>query len=118
MKVTPFRARVYAVVRRIPRGKVATYRIVAQAIRCRSCRAVGQALRNNPFAPRVPCHRVIASDLTFGGFNGHTAGGEIRRKQRLLAAEGVLFLGGRLADIGRMCSVGALMRRMCGGTDA
>lgn len=75
-----------------------TYALLGRAIGCRSPRAVGQALRRNPFAPEVPCHRVIASDLTPGGFNGARRGTEISRKLRLLAAEGVKFRDGRLAD--------------------
>ena len=101
--VTEFEQRVYAAIARIPRGRVSTYRLVAQAIGCGSAQAVGQALRRNPFAPRVPCHRVIASDLSIGGFAGHTAGREIRRKLDILAREGVRFEGGRLADKGRVC---------------
>lgn len=91
----------------IPRGQVTTYALLGKAIDCRSPRAVGQALRRNPFAPQVPCHRVIASDLTPGGFNGARGGTarggtEIKRKLRLLAAEGVEFRDGRLADPSRI----------------
>jgi methylated-DNA-[protein]-cysteine S-methyltransferase len=64
---------------------------------------VGQALRRNPFAPEVPCHRVIAADLTIGGFAGRRQGREIVRKQALLAAEGVRFTrAGRLAEPERL----------------
>lgn len=95
--ITPFQGRVYKAVAKIPRGRVATYKIIAAYLRCGSCRAVGQALRRNPFAPRVPCHRVIASDLSPGGFCGAEAGAPLRRKLRLLAREGVQFRKGRLA---------------------
>lgn len=55
----------------IPKGRVSTYGDLAKALSPPSCaRAVGQAMRRNPFAPRVPCHRVIASDLRLGGFSG------------------------------------------------
>ena len=67
-------------------------------IGCRSPRAIGQALRANPFAPQVPCHRVIASDLTIGGFQGKTSGPALARKLRLLAAEGIDFNNGHLSD--------------------
>lgn len=96
--ITPFQRRVYEAVKEIPRGYVTTYKILARYITCRSCRAVGQALRRNPFAPHVPCHRVIASDLTPGGFSGKRTGAPIRRKLKLLAAEGVKFKNRRLAD--------------------
>ncbi len=71
---------------------------MGRRIGCRSPRAIGQSLRANPFAPEVPCHRVIASDLTPGGFNGRTRGRQLTRKLQLLAAEGVHFQNNRLAD--------------------
>lgn len=97
-EVTAFQARVFEAVSRIPRGKVSTYARVAAAVGCRSSRAVGQALMRNPYAPRVPCHRVIGSDLGLGGFNGCRVGHEVSRKQALLKSEGVEFRDGRLAD--------------------
>jgi methylated-DNA-[protein]-cysteine S-methyltransferase len=96
--VTPFQQRVYDAVMRIPSGSVTTYGRLAKAVGCPSARAVGQALRHNPFAPRVPCHRVIRADLTPGGFSGAARGAEIRRKLTLLRREGVSFRAGRLAD--------------------
>lgn len=100
---TPFQQRVYEALCRVPKGKVTTYGLLARHLKCGSPRAVGQALRRNPFAPRVPCHRVIAADLRLGGFCGARDGTQIRRKQRLLAAEGVAFdAQGRLADPGRV----------------
>ena len=86
---TPFQERVYAACREIPAGKVTTYARLGRRIGCKSARAVGQALRHNPYAPQTPCHRVVASDLGIGGFNGHTGGSEIRRKIALLEGEGV-----------------------------
>ena len=100
--VTPFRRRVYDALCAVPAGRVTTYGRLAAAVGCGSARAVGGALRANPFAPRVPCHRVIAADLTPGGFSGATAGPELRRKLRLLAAEGVRFANGRLAEPDRL----------------
>ena len=96
--ISPFAARVYAALKRVPRGRVITYAALARRVGCRSPRAVGQALRANPFAPRVPCHRVIAADLTPGGFVGKTRGPALTRKLRLLAEEGVRFAEGRLAE--------------------
>lgn len=96
--ISAFQQRVYAAVRRIPKGQVTTYKILAETIGCGSSRAVGQALRRNPFAPEVPCHRVISSDLSIGGFSGEYRGDQISRKQALLAGEGVLFIDNYLAD--------------------
>jgi len=60
-QVTDFQERVYTLLKQIPRGKVTTYAAISKALNS-SPRAVGGALRNNPFAPEVPCHRCIASD--------------------------------------------------------
>jgi len=97
-QVTEFEGRVYEALKKIPRGKVTTYKMLAGAVGCGSSRAVGQALRRNPFAPVVPCHRVIRSNLTLGGFAGKTSGEFLRRKTTLLAREGVEFADGRLAE--------------------
>lgn len=74
-----------------------TYAALGRRIGCRSPRAIGQALRTNPFAPQVPCHRVIANDLSPGGFNGRTSGAALAKKLRLLATEGIVFKNGHLA---------------------
>ena len=101
-QITRFEQRVYDAARKIPRGKVTTYARLARAIRCGSPRAVGQALARNPFAPEVPCHRVIASDLGLGGFQGNSRGRPVARKLEMLAEEGVLFADGRLVDADRV----------------
>ena len=89
---TGFENRVYEALRTIPRGKVTTYGLLARHLGCGSPRAVGQALRRNPFAPATPCHRVVGGDLRIGGFHGSADGPPIREKRRLLRAEGVVFL--------------------------
>ncbi len=102
MRISDFQERVYRVVRCVPRGRVTTYKLLAAAVGCRSPRAVGQALRHNPFAPEVPCHRVIRADLTIGGFMGEEQGPLRRRKIELLRREGVLFRRGVLVDAARL----------------
>jgi methylated-DNA-[protein]-cysteine S-methyltransferase len=101
-KPTVFEERVYAALRQVPRGRVTTYAALARRIGCGSPRAVGQALRRNPHAPDVPCHRVIASDRTPGGFAGERAGPALQRKLALLEEEGVSFAGGRLSNPGQI----------------
>ncbi|MEO0453938.1 MAG: MGMT family protein [Verrucomicrobiota bacterium] len=86
---TPFEQKVYAALKKIPVGKVTTYAILAKHIGVNSARAVGQALRRNPNAPAVPCHRVVRSDLTLGGYQGKTAGAGLKKKIALLEEEGV-----------------------------
>ena len=90
-ETTPFQRRVYEALLEVPRGSVTTYGALARKIGCRSAQAVGQALKANPFAPRVPCHRVVAADGSLGGFCGKRDGEEILRKRRLLESEGVHF---------------------------
>lgn len=97
-QVSAFARCVYAALCKIPPGRVITYAALGRRIGCRSPRAIGQALRANPFAPQVPCHRVIAGDLSPGGFNGRTSGAALAKKLRLLATEGVVFQNGRLAE--------------------
>ena len=98
MEVTSFQKKVYDAISKIPKGNVSTYKLVADYIGCRSAQAVGQALKRNPFAPEVPCHRVISSDLTIGGFGGEVLGIKIRNKIKLLKSEGVKFKDGRIVD--------------------
>lgn len=89
-----FSQRVLAVTARIPRGKVTSYGTIAAALgNPKAARAVGMALHVNPYAPDVPCHRVIGSD---GKLTGFASG--IRRKAQLLRKEGVEVWDGRIAD--------------------
>lgn len=84
-----FAERVYAAVRRIPKGKVASYALVAfSAGSPRACRAAGNALHKNPYFGEVPCHRVVASD---GSLAGKFAFGGCEVQQKMLEAEGVFL---------------------------
>ena len=91
---TVFEERVYRLISGIPRGQVSTYGGIARALGCGSAQAVGQALRRNPFAPEVPCHRVVAGDGSIGGFTGRRSGEAIDKKVALLISEGVVFDSG------------------------
>eukprot|EP00600_Ochromonadales_sp_CCMP1393_P015599 CAMPEP_0175019506 /NCGR_PEP_ID=MMETSP0005-20121125/13595_1 /TAXON_ID=420556 /ORGANISM="Ochromonas sp., Strain CCMP1393" /LENGTH=243 /DNA_ID=CAMNT_0016277247 /DNA_START=88 /DNA_END=818 /DNA_ORIENTATION=+ len=89
-----FDRKVYAACYQVPQGKVATYKSIAEAIGSPgACRAVGSSLRRNPFAPKVPCHRVVSSNLSLGGFHGSKdpRGDLLVKKQKLLLSEGVTF---------------------------
>jgi methylated-DNA-[protein]-cysteine S-methyltransferase len=88
---TIFEQKVYSTVSKIPPGFVSTYSAIAAACGSGSARAVGQALRKNPFAPQVPCHRVVRSDGSLGGFFGKSSGAALAKKRALLEAEGVEF---------------------------
>ena len=92
--LSPFRLRVYLELLNVPRGETITYGELARRIGCKRPRAVGQALKNNPFAPEVPCHRVIAADGSLGGFFGEKSADALARKRALLESEGVKILEG------------------------
>ncbi|MBS3124882.1 MGMT family protein [Candidatus Woesearchaeota archaeon] len=99
--VTSFAAKVYERCSQIPKGKVSTYGAIARALDS-SPRAVGQALRCNPFAPNVPCHRVVSSDGRIGGFMGGTSGKEIERKIGLLRKENVIVEQGSIVEFNKI----------------
>ena len=81
-----FTEKVYDVVKKIPKGKVLTYKEVAKkAGNEKASRAVGNILHKN-FDPSIPCHRVIRSDGKFGGYNRG-----MESKKELLIKEGVRF---------------------------
>jgi methylated-DNA-[protein]-cysteine S-methyltransferase len=106
VEITPFQRRVYEAVLQIAHGRVTTYKWLGLSIGCGSPRAIGQALRRNPLAPEVPCHRIVSSDARIGGFAGETDGPEITKKLRLLAEEGVIFEDGKLADSAQIYTFG------------
>ncbi len=91
-----FAEKVYEELRKVPKGKVTTYKLLAEKLGTKAYRAVGSALKNNPYAPEVPCHRVIKSDGKIGGFMGKIGGEEVARKIVLLRNEGVEILGGKV----------------------
>ena len=86
-EITPFQKRVYLELLNVPAGEVITYGELARRIGCRSAQAVGQALKRNPFAPVVPCHRVVAAGGSIGGYFGKRDGEQIERKRALIEAE-------------------------------
>ena len=86
-QITPFQRRVYLELLNVQSGESITYGELARRIGCRSAQAVGQALKRNPFAPDVPCHRVVAADGSLGGYNGMREGEQIERKRILLEQE-------------------------------
>lgn len=87
-RYTPFQRKVWLACARIPKGETRTYGELAREIGCPgAARAVGTALSKNPFAPTVPCHRVICKSGAMGGFS---APGGVKAKLKLLEREGAL----------------------------
>lgn len=94
---TAFQRKVWKACSSIPRGKVATYSQIATAIGSpKAVRAVGTALSKNPYAPTVPCHRVVRSD---GKVGHYSASGGTPKKIKMLNAEGVAVKDGKV-DLG------------------
>jgi O-6-methylguanine DNA methyltransferase len=90
--MTAFQKRVLQWVRQIPQGKVASYKDVAEAVGSpRAYRAVGSIMANNPFPYHIPCHRVVKSDLSIGGY-----GSSPETKAQFLLAEGVEISRGKV----------------------
>ena len=86
---TKFQLTVWEYLKKIPHGSVKTYSQVAKGIgKPLAVRAVANAIGKNPYAPRIPCHRVIRSDGSLGGYSGK---GGIKTKILLLKKEGVTF---------------------------
>ena len=93
-----FDEKVWKLMEKIPKGRVTTYGLVAKKLNTKAYRAVGNACRRNPYAPRVPCHRVVRSDGTVGGFGGKTSGKNVKKKIQMLRKEHVEIINGRIAD--------------------
>ena len=89
LKGTKFQIEVWKFLKKIPKGKVKTYKQVAIGInKPKSSRAVANACAKNPYSPKIPCHRIIRSDGRLGGFSGP---GGIKAKKKLLKKEGFSF---------------------------
>ena len=89
LKGTKFQIKVWKYLKTIKKGSVLTYSDVAKGIKKpRAVRAVANAIGKNPYAPKIPCHRVIRSDGSLGGYSGK---GGIKTKKKLLKSEGILL---------------------------
>jgi O-6-methylguanine DNA methyltransferase len=97
-----FDEKVWKLMERIPKGRVTTYGEIAKKLDTKAYRAVGNACRKNPYAPRVPCHRVVRSDGTIGGFGGKTSGKSVEEKTRMLRNENVEVKDGKIVNVGKV----------------
>jgi methylated-DNA-[protein]-cysteine S-methyltransferase len=94
-----FDEKVWKLMERIPKGRVTTYGQIANKLGTRAYRAVGNACRKNPYAPRVPCHRVVRSDGTVDGFGGKISGENVREKIQRLREENIEVKNGRIVNL-------------------
>lgn len=88
-----FNEKVWKLTKKIPKGKVTTYKELAKALNTKAYRAVGTALKKNPYAPKVPCHRVVNSDGTIGGYKGKK---NSKEKIKILKKEGIEIKNNRI----------------------
>ena len=86
-----FNERCYALLRKVPPGNVTTYKEIAHALHTKAYRAVGNAMNKNPYAPDVPCHRVVKSNGEVGGFASGT-----KKKISILKKEGIKITDGKI----------------------
>ncbi|OGJ13378.1 cysteine methyltransferase [Candidatus Pacearchaeota archaeon RBG_19FT_COMBO_34_9] len=86
-----FYEKCYKILKKVPKGKVTTYKEIAKALNSKAYRAVGNAMHNNPYAPIVPCHRVIKSNGEIGGFFSGR-----KNKIRLLREEGIEIINNKV----------------------
>lgn len=92
-----FNEQCYELLRKVPVGRVTTYGAIAKAMGTKAFQAVGLAMNQNPYAPEVPCHRVVKSNGELGGF----AHGP-RRKIEMLREEGIQVEDGRIVDFDKV----------------
>jgi len=90
-----FNEKVWDLLKKIPRGKVTTYGLIARELNSRAYRAVGRACKMNTHAPKVPCHRVVESSGKIGNYSGS---GGAKTKIRLLTEEGILIKNNRIEN--------------------
>ena len=91
---TKFQKIVWNCIANIPEGKVLTYQELAIEIgHPKSFRAVASACGKNPYAPEIPCHRVVRKDRYLGGYS---AEGGIEKKKYILEKEGHKFINGKI----------------------
>ena len=89
LKGTKFQLKVWNFLKKIPKGTVKTYSEVAKGIgKPLAVRAVANAIGKNPYSPQIPCHRVIRSDGSLGGYSGK---GGSKTKKFLLKKEGIML---------------------------
>jgi len=96
-----FEGEVYNLCRKIPKGRVTTYKILAEKLNTKSYRLVGKVLSNNPYAPEVPCHRIVSSSGKLLGFKGSTKAQALKAKQKLLEQEGIAVNNMKIKDFNK-----------------
>lgn len=95
MFIMKFQENVWKLMKQIPKGKVTTYGQIAKKLGTKAYRAVGSVCKRNPYAPVVPCHRVVKSNGEVGNYSGS---GGIKKKISLLKKEGITVRNNKIVD--------------------
>ncbi len=97
-----FAEKVYSLVKKVPKGKITTYKEIAEALNTKAYRAVGTVLAKNPGSfmegGNIPCHRVVCSDGKIGGFCGKKEGRAVKLKKKLLESEGLKIKNNKIIN--------------------
>ncbi len=88
-----FQAKVLSLTKKVPKGKVTTYKEIAKAMKTKAYRDVGRALHDNKTPVVIPCHRVVASNGSIGGYSRG-----IKKKIQLLKKEGIKIKNNKIVD--------------------
>jgi len=88
---TEFQNKIYETLRKVPKGKVTTYKELANALKTKAYQSIGTAMKVNPYAPIVPCHRVVKNNGSVGFFKGKKEGKAITEKINMLKKEGIVI---------------------------
>lgn len=91
-----FYEKCYSLLKKVPAGKITTYKALAEALNTKAYRTVGTAMNKNPYAPEVPCHRVVKSNGEIGEFASGT-----EKKVEMLKKEGILIRDNKIQDFER-----------------
>ncbi|MBT4858893.1 MGMT family protein [archaeon] len=118
--MTTFNEKCYTLLKKVPKGRVTTYKEISNALETKAYQAVGNAMRCNPYVsemqnisdhaqkssisdtPKVPCHRVVKSDGNIGGFKGKTKGKEISEKINILKKEGIQIKNNKIVKFDKI----------------
>ena len=98
MSCLDFDQKVLELTKKIPKGRVTTYKAIANKLGTKAYRAVGNALKKNPYSPKAPCHRVVNSDGNVGGYKGIK---NSKEKIKLLRKENIGIKKNKIADLKR-----------------
>ena len=95
LKMKTFQDKVLALVKRIPKGKITTYKEIGKALKRKGhvYRAVGRALKENKTPIKIPCHRIVCSDASIGGYSRG-----VMKKIELLKKEKVFVKNKKIVD--------------------